>query len=359
MAQGHYPLNGNTHPTGNPSFPDMEEATLKYWDEHDIFAKSVNERAAGNRGDNEFVFYDGPPFANGLPHYGHLLTGYIKDIVGRYQTMLGHRVERRFGWDTHGLPAELEAQRLLGIDDVSEITKPGGLGIEKFNAECRSSVLRYTDEWQDYVTRQARWVDFDDDYKTLDITYMESVLWAFKTLYDKGLAYEGYRVLPYCWHDRTPLSNHELKMDDDVYQDRTDQSVTVGLRMESGELALIWTTTPWTLPSNLAITVGPDIEYVTVVPQEGELAGESSRMTCWRPTARNWAKVRRSKPPILALSWSDGAMHRFLTTSIPMNAALKARRPDRTHGPSSLATSSPLRTAPAWCTQHRHLVKTT
>ncbi|MDU5063292.1 MAG: class I tRNA ligase family protein, partial [Actinomyces sp.] len=274
MAQGHYPLNGNTHPTGNPSFPDMEEATLKYWDEHDIFAKSVNERAAGNRGDNEFVFYDGPPFANGLPHYGHLLTGYIKDIVGRYQTMLGHRVERRFGWDTHGLPAELEAQRLLGIDDVSEITKPGGLGIEKFNAECRSSVLRYTDEWQDYVTRQARWVDFDDDYKTLDITYMESVLWAFKTLYDKGLAYEGYRVLPYCWHDRTPLSNHELKMDDDVYQDRTDQSVTVGLRMESGELALIWTTTPWTLPSNLAITVGPDIEYVTVVPQEGELAGE-------------------------------------------------------------------------------------
>lgn len=274
MAQGHYPLNGNTHPTGNPSFPDMEEATLKYWDEHDIFAKSVNERAVGNRGDNEFVFYDGPPFANGLPHYGHLLTGYIKDIVGRYQTMLGHRVERRFGWDTHGLPAELEAQRLLGIDDVSEITKPGGLGIEKFNAECRSSVLRYTDEWQDYVTRQARWVDFDDDYKTLDITYMESVLWAFKTLYDKGLAYEGYRVLPYCWHDRTPLSNHELKMDDDVYQDRTDQSVTVGLRMESGELALIWTTTPWTLPSNLAITVGPDIEYVTVVPQEGELAGE-------------------------------------------------------------------------------------
>ena len=140
---------------------------------------------------DEFVFYDGPPFANGLPHYGHLLTGYVKDAVGRFQTQLGKRVERRFGWDTHGLPAELEAQRLLGIDDVTEITRPGGIGIEKFNEECRSSVLRYTKEWEDYVTRQARWVDFDNDYKTLDPDYMESVLWAFKLLWDKGLAYQG------------------------------------------------------------------------------------------------------------------------------------------------------------------------
>lgn len=153
--------------------------------------KSVENRAAGNKGSNEFVFYDGPPFANGTPHYGHLLTGYVKDVVGRYQTMLGHRVERRFGWDAHGLPAEIEAERLLGIVDKSEIEGPDGIGIKAFNDACKSSVLRYTKEWEDYVTRQARWVDFDNDYKTLDPTYMESTLWAFKTLFDKGLIYEG------------------------------------------------------------------------------------------------------------------------------------------------------------------------
>ena len=259
----------------SPSFPVIEQDVLAYWKADGTFAASVDNRSAGDCGANEFVFYDGPPFANGLPHYGHLLTGYVKDAVGRFQTQKGRRVERRFGWDTHGLPAELEAQRLLGIDDVSEITRPGGIGIEQFNAECRSSVLRYTDEWEDYVTRQARWVDFDNDYKTLDPSYMESVIWAFKQLYDKDLAYQGYRVLPYCWHDRTPLSNHELKMDDEVYQDQQDNTVTVGLRLEerlsSGpglsqvpELVLIWTTTPWTLPSNLAVAVGPDIDYVVV-----------------------------------------------------------------------------------------------
>ena len=161
------------------------------------------------------MFYDGPPFANGLPHYGHLLTGYVKDIVPRYRTMRGYKVERRFGWDTHGLPAELEVERQLGITDKSQID---AMGIAAFNDACRASVLRYTDEWQEYVTRQARWVDFDNDYKTLDPGYMESVIWAFKQLWDKGLAYEGYRVLPYCWRDETPLSNHELRMDDDVYQ---------------------------------------------------------------------------------------------------------------------------------------------
>ncbi|MDO4899156.1 isoleucine--tRNA ligase [Actinomyces sp.] len=260
----------------SPSFPALEEEVLGYWKQDGTFQASIDARPAldDNGHANEFVFYDGPPFANGLPHYGHLLTGYVKDAVGRYQTQRGRRVERRFGWDTHGLPAELEALSELGIDDVTEITRPGGLGIERFNEVCRSSVLRYTNEWEDYVTRQARWVDFENDYKTLDPTYMESVIWAFKTLYDKGLAYEGHRVLPYCWHDRTPLSNHELKMDDDVYQDRQDNTVTVGLRLErrldatrpdaAPELALIWTTTPWTLPSNSAVAVGADIDYVTV-----------------------------------------------------------------------------------------------
>ncbi|MFH5822462.1 isoleucine--tRNA ligase [Georgenia sp. AZ-5] len=267
-----YPLHRpGSEVDASPSFPALEREVLAYWQDDDTFQASIDNRPAGENGENEFVFYDGPPFANGLPHYGHLLTGYVKDVVGRFQTQLGRRVERRFGWDTHGLPAELEAERILGIKDKSEIEE---MGIEAFNKACRDSVLRYTDEWRDYVTRQARWVDFDNDYKTLDVTFMESVIWAFKQLYDKGLAYEGYRVLPYCWHDQTPLSNHELRMDDDVYQMRQDPSVTVGVRLETGELALIWTTTPWTLPSNLAVAVGPDIEYVTVAPAEGPLAGE-------------------------------------------------------------------------------------
>ncbi|MTD16503.1 isoleucine--tRNA ligase [Nakamurella sp. YIM 132087] len=252
--------------SAHPDFPALELQVLEHWRADDTFRASVEQRPAGENGSNEFVFYDGPPFANGLPHYGHLLTGYVKDIVPRYQTMRGKHVERRFGWDTHGLPAELEAMSQLGLKTKDDILE---LGIGAFNDACRESVLRYTDEWQEYVTRQARWVDFDNDYKTLEPWYMESVLWAFKTLYDKGLIYEGLRVLPYCWNDETPLSNHELRMDDEVYRNRQDPAVTVGLRLETGELALIWTTTPWTLPSNLAISVGPDIDYV-VVEHEGE-----------------------------------------------------------------------------------------
>jgi isoleucyl-tRNA synthetase len=259
-----YPKQSTGPSTGvpaSPSFPALEERVLAFWKADETFAASLARNPAGENGSNEFVFYDGPPFANGLPHYGHLLTGYVKDIVPRYQTMRGRHVERRFGWDCHGLPAELEAMRQLGLKTTDDIEK---LGIEKFNAACRESVLRYTDEWQDYVTRQARWVDFEHDYKTLDLSYMESVLWAFKTLYDKGLVYEGLRVLPYCWNDETPLSTHELRMDEDVYRPRQDPAVTVGLRLETGELALIWTTTPWTLPSNLAMAVNADVDYVVV-----------------------------------------------------------------------------------------------
>ena len=249
----------------SPSFPAIEESILEFWKRDDTFRASIAQRAA--QGADEWVFYDGPPFANGLPHYGHLLTGYAKDIFPRYQTMRGKRVERRFGWDTHGLPAELEAMRQLGITKKDEIEE---MGVETFNRAARESVLAYTEEWQEYVTRQARWVDFENDYKTLDITFMESVIWAFKKLYDKGLAYEGFRVLPYCWNDETPLSNHELRMDDDVYKMRQDQSVTVtfplvGDRAEAlglaGVSALGWTTTPWTLPTNAALAVGPQIEY--------------------------------------------------------------------------------------------------
>jgi isoleucyl-tRNA synthetase len=250
----------------NPRFPDLERDTLAFWHADDTFRASIAQRD----GADEWVFYDGPPFANGLPHYGHLLTGYAKDLFPRFQTMRGKKVDRVFGWDTHGLPAELEAMKQLGITEKDEIER---MGVATFNAKARESVLEYTREWEDYVTRQARWVDFERGYKTLDTTYMESVLWAFKTLYDKGLAYEGYRVLPYCWRDETPLSNHELRMDDDVYKMRQDPSVTVtfplvGLKAEAlgltGVRALAWTTTPWTLPTNLALAVGPDIRYVVV-----------------------------------------------------------------------------------------------
>jgi len=273
VSDARYPLHrtaddASAEVVPSPNFPAIEEDVLAYWKADGTFQASIDNRDHAE----EFVFYDGPPFANGLPHYGHLLTGYAKDVVPRFETMRGKKVERRFGWDTHGLPAELEAERILGITDKSQIDE---MGIAAFNKACRDSVLKYTDEWETYVTRQARWVDFENDYKTLDVNFMESVIWGFKQLYDKGLAYEGYRVLPYCWRDETPLSNHELRMDDEVYADRQDPALTVLLPLidAPGDLAdasvVVWTTTPWTLPSNLAAAVGPEIEYSVVVPGEG------------------------------------------------------------------------------------------
>src|SRR5262245_54778717 len=263
-----YPKGDGTRSVdASPRFPDVERRVLAFWADDDTFRASVEQRPAGDNGSNEFVFYDGPPFANGLPHYGHLLTGYAKDVVPRYKTMQGFRVERRFGWDCHGMPAEVEAEKQLGITTKAEILQ---LCVDKFNAATKESVLRYTGEWERYVTRQARWVDFTNDYKTLDLDYMESVMWAFKTLHDKGLVYEGFRVLAYCWRCETPLSNTETRMDD-VYRDRHDPALTVAFRLSpvpggagpaDGAVQLwVWTTTPWTLPSNLAVAVGPDIEY--------------------------------------------------------------------------------------------------
>ncbi len=271
----------------SPNFPEIESRILARWKRESTFRASIENRADAG----EWVFYDGPPFANGLPHYGHLLTGYAKDVFPRFHTMRGKRVERRFGWDTHGLPAELEAERELGITDKREIDE---MGIGAFNRVARESVLKYTREWREYVTRQARWVDFDNDYKTLDSDYMESVVWAFKQLYDNGLVYEGFRVLPYCWRDQTPLSNHELRMDDDVYSPRQDQAVIVtfplvGLRAEAlgltGVRALAWTTTPWTLPTNLALAVGPTIEYAVVPSGPHGTADAEARSGATRRTA--------------------------------------------------------------------------
>jgi len=266
-----------------PSFPEIERAIIERWKRGDTFRKSVEMRPAGESGANEYVFYDGPPFANGLPHYGHLLTGFVKDAIPRYQTMRGKRVERRFGWDCHGLPAEMEAERQLGITGHVAITE---YGIDRFNDACRTSVLRYTQEWEQYVTRQARWVDFTNSYKTLDLTYMESVMWAFKQLWEKGLLYEGYKVLPYCWECETPLSNFETRLDD-AYRERQDPALTVWFQLadppagvEAGhkrERILVWTTTPWTLPSNLALAVGDDVDYAVYEEADGQryLLGEA------------------------------------------------------------------------------------
>ena len=284
--------------SASPNFPEIERAVLEYWKQDDTFQASIDERDPGENGSNEFVFYDGPPFANGLPHYGHLLTGYVKDVVPRFQTMRGKKVDRRFGWDTHGLPAELEAERQLGITDKSEI---GRMGLAAFNDACRASVLRYTKEWEEYVTRQGRWVDFDNDYKTLDVNYMESVIWAFKQLWDKGLVYEGYRVLPYCWKDQTPLSSHELRMDDDVYKMRQDPAVTIGYKLsDADEWVLIWTTTPWTVPSNQAVAVNPEIPLVAVVAGDDgapELQGKTLILAEARLSA--YARELGENPEIL------------------------------------------------------------
>ena len=252
-------------------FPQIERDVLAYWANDATFEASVKARSEAK----EYVFYDGPPFANGLPHYGHLLTGFVKDAIPRYKTMRGWRVERRFGWDCHGLPAEMEAVRELGLPGRVDIER---YGVGRFNDYCQASVLRYTGEWERYVTRQARWVDFANDYKTMDLSYMESVMWAFGQLHDKGLLYEGYRVLPYCWECETPLSNFETRQDNS-YRPRQDPAVTVAFELcppGPGHCladlfgagvpvrALVWTTTPWTLPSNLALAVGEDIAYAVI-----------------------------------------------------------------------------------------------
>ena len=272
---------GNVYPKvdmtgGSDKFPEMERAVLDYWNKDETFQASLEQR----EGCEEYVFNDGPPFANGLPHYGHLLTGYVKDIVPRYRTMTGFHVPRVFGWDCHGLPAELEAEKQLGITDKAQIED---MGLEKFNEYCAKSVMNYAGEWEEYVTRQARWVDFENGYKTMDPEYMESVMWAFKELYDKGLIYQGFRVLPYSWAEHTPLSNQETRLDDS-YRDRQDPTVTVTMPFTGGRAgyaaektwaehpelhdaaAIAWTTTPWTLPSNLALAVHPEVEYSLVKP---------------------------------------------------------------------------------------------
>lgn len=255
-------------PQNDIKFGELEENILEFWDQNHIFEKSVERPVK-----KDFVFFDGPPFANGLPHYGHMLAGFVKDTVARYQTMKGNRVTRRFGWDCHGLPAEQSAEKVLGISGKKAIEN---YGIEKFNACCREDVLRYVNEWKRYVNRSGRWVDFDNGYKTMNLDYMESVIWVFKQLYEKGLLYEDFRVMPYSWKCQTPLSNMETRMDNS-YRERADKAVTVKFKLknvpqvlrqrvaEGADVYLLaWTTTPWTLPSNLALAVNGEMDYVLV-----------------------------------------------------------------------------------------------
>lgn len=242
-----------------PDFVEVEKNILKFWEEDKTFEKSVHNRD----GAAEFVFYDGPPFANGTPHYGHIMVSYVKDVVARFQTMNGKKVERRLGWDCHGLPAEMSAEKQLGVSGRKQIEE---YGVEKFNDFCRSDVLKYSGIWVDMFKRIGRWVDFNHDYKTMDLAFMESVIHNFKELYDKGLVYEDYRVLPYSWAAETPLSNFEVNQG---YQDKTDNAITVMFKLENGMNILVWTTTPWTLPSNLMLAVGKDIDYA-VMEENGE-----------------------------------------------------------------------------------------
>jgi isoleucyl-tRNA synthetase len=242
-------------------FPAQEREILELWDHLDAFRRSIEMRPV----DSAYTFYDGPPFATGSPHYGNILAGVLKDIVPRYWTMRGHRIERRFGWDTHGLPVEMEVEKQLGVSGPRQILE---LGVPKFNEACRRMVTTATGEWEHITRRIGRWVDFENDYKTMDLEFMESIWWVFRRLWDKGLIYEDFKVLPYSWGATTPLSNFEANLD---YREVDDPAITVRLRiledhgpLREGDWLLIWTTTPWTLPGNLAVAVGEDLEYARV-----------------------------------------------------------------------------------------------
>ncbi len=293
-------------------FPGMEEEILAFWEEKQIFKASIAQR----ENCDEYVFYDGPPFATGLPHYGHILAGTIKDIIPRYQTMKGKKVERRFGWDCHGLPVEYEMEKELGISGKSEIE---AYGVAEFNEACRSIVLRFTEEWRQVVTRMGRWVDFDDDYKTMDLDYMESIWWVFKQLWERGYVYEGYYILPYSPALATPLSNFEVNLGG--YHEVTDPAITVRFELvdEPDTAVLAWTTTPWTLPSNLGLALGPNIDYVKVRDGDRHLIlgkervsayykDESEYQVVWTKKGRELGGLRyRPLFPYFAHLDADGA----------------------------------------------------
>ncbi len=268
------------------SFPEMEEQVLRFWEENRIFAKSIEQR----EGNPEYVFYDGPPFATGLPHFGHFVPGTIKDIFPRYHAMRGKKVARRFGWDCHGLPVEYEMEKELGISGAHEIEE---YGVGKFNEACRGIVLRYTEEWRRIITRMGRWIDFDHDYKTMDLDYMETIWWVFKRLWEQGFIYEGYYILPYSTPLATPLSNFEVNLGG--YHVVDDPAITVRFELvdEPGTYVLAWTTTPWTLPSNLGLAAGPEIEYVKVKDGDAHYILAAARLDTYYRDESEYAVVDR------------------------------------------------------------------
>ncbi len=281
-------------------FPKQEEEVLKYWSDNDIFKKSISQR----EGAPEFVFYDGPPFATGLPHFGHFIPSTIKDIIPRYQTMRGKRVDRRFGWDCHGLPVENLIEKELGINSKHEIEE---YGVANFNDKCRASVLKYTGEWRKTITRMGRWVDFDRDYKTMNPDYMESIWWVAKSLWDKGLIYEGKYILPYCPRCSTVLSSHELAQG---YKEVQDPAITIRFKITAAPKGiddpsmadgktyfLAWTTTPWTLPSNEGLAMGPDIDYVKILDKDSgdHYILAESRLAAYYKDAAEYEVVYKKK----------------------------------------------------------------
>ena len=346
-----------------PTFPAIEERVLDYWEEDDTFQASV-DAARRRRERRERVRLLRRPAvrqrAAALRPPAHRLRQGPRSRATR--RCAARRVERRFGWDTHGLPAELEAMRQLGIKTTDEILE---LGIEKFNEACRESVMKYTGEWREYVTRQARWVDFDHDYRTMNPDYMESVIWAFKQLYDKGLVYEGFRVLPYCWNDETPLSNHELRMDDDVYQMRQDPAVTVGYDV----------TTPTRQRAEpagrQAAGLDDDAVDAAVQPRGDGGRGHRLRRRGVRPhrphravrrwPSRGWRRTPGSWPRTTARasrgSW--GATPAPTWSGSPTRRRSPTTPATRTPSASSPPSSSPPPTAPGWCTPPAPSVRTT
>lgn len=298
------------------SFPEMEEGILEFWQKHKIFEKSIQQRD----GCEEYVFYDGPPFATGLPHFGHFVPGTIKDIIPRYKAMRGKKVERRFGWDCHGLPVEYEMEKELGISGKRQIEE---YGIARFNEACRSIVLRYTAEWRSVITRLGRWVDFDNDYKTMEPDYMESIWWIMQELWKRELLYEGFYILPYCPRCSTALSNFELNLGG--YQDVQDPSITVKFKLlnEESTYFLAWTTTPWTLPSNLALALGPEIEYVKVADGQEFYIVAKERLETYYKNPQDYKVVQEYRGKELA-----GLEYEPL---FPYFASLRERGAFRTH----------------------------
>jgi isoleucyl-tRNA synthetase len=275
------------------NFAQMEEQILEFWKKNNIFEKSVSQR----EGCPEYVFYDGPPFATGLPHYGHFAASTIKDIIPRFKAMTGMKVERRFGWDCHGLPVEYEMEKELDISGKRQIEE---YGVARFNEACRSIVLRYTREWRTVITRIGRWVDFDHDYKTMDPDYMESIWWVVKELWKRGLLYEGYYILPYCPRCSTALSNFELNLGG--YVDVQDPAITVRFKLKDrpDTYIIAWTTTPWTLPSNLALAVGEDIDYVKVRDHEVFYILAKDRLPAYYKDSADYEVVEEMKGGRLA-----------------------------------------------------------